>query len=528
MIVPKITNSKLRGKLGLLLPTAGLIGYWPVSNGLVDTIGLSIGELYPLLNDFLRSIVSSDGGVTRLSDTEIVANIESSVYLNSSLGLVGDASRGYAFYADGTPQTTLDRAKRYLSCTYYGVAYDTTNSNPDVTRTGLIAHHRYLPVQSQMYACLLNDDGTENYRLDPADWSKKLDGAASNRDGTDGQVMIKLPEYWFKHERIGNTQRWLLSAVAAPGFTRNRPQYISAYEASLHRPTLKLSSVANLSADYRGGNNNAEWDAESRTLLGRPVTSISRTSFRTYARNRGAGWEMDNYLAQRTLLRFCLVEFATRNSQKAVNAALVDGLRQGGLGIGVTNINGTLWDTFNSYYPFIPCGQSDSLGSATGDVVYTMPPEYGTLDTYVNRYRGIEMQFGHIWKNMDGINIRIYADIEATPVSEAFITDDPALWNDADYTGFEKIGEVPRTSGYIQDLIDGELMPVSNVGAGSATYWCDYEYTSSPASGESLRTVLLCGTASSGSTAGLGYSTSTTSPSYTSTSIGSRLCYIPA
>jgi len=129
---------------------------------------------------------------------------------------------------------------------------------------------------------------------------------------------------------------------------------------------------------------------------------------------------------------------------------------------------------------------------------------------------------------MDGINIRIYADIEATPVSEAFITDDPALWNDADYTGFEKIGEVPRTSGYIQDLIDGELMPVSNVGAGSATYWCDYEYTSSPASGESLRTVLLCGTASSGSTAGLGYSTSTTSPSYTSTSIGSRLCYIPA
>jgi hypothetical protein len=379
-----------------------------------------------------------------------------------------------------------------------------------------------------MYACLLNDDGTENYKLDPADWSKKLDGTASNRDGTDGQVMISLPEYWFKHERIGDTQRWLLSAVETPGFTRNRPQYISAYEASLYRPTNKLSSVKNLSADYRGGNNNAAWDAESRTLIGKPVTAISRTNFRTYARNRGTGWEMDNYFAQRTLLRFSLIEFATRDSQKAVNAALVDGLRQGALGIGVTNINGTSWSAWNSYYPFIACGQSDSLGSATGDVIYAMPAEYGVLDMYVNRYRGIEMPFGHTWKNLDGINVRIYANTELTPVSEAFVTDDPLLWNDSNYTDYTKIGEVPRANEYIRDMIDGELMPGSVIGAGSTTYWCDYAYTSLPASGESLRAVLLGGSAYTGSNAGLGYSASSNSPSDAYAFFGSRLCYIPA
>jgi hypothetical protein len=495
---------------------------------LVDSIGISISELYPLLNASLQSIVSSDGGITRLSDAEIIVNIESSVYLNGTLGLVGDTSKGYAIYADGTPEVTLEKAKKTLGVKYYGVAYDTNNSNPDVTRVGRLADHRALPVQSGMYACLLNDNGTENYKLDPADWSKKIDGTASNRDGTDGQVMIKLPEYWFKHSRIGNTQRWLISAVSLTGFTRERPQYISAYEAALHRPTLKLSSVANLSADYRGGNNNAGWDAESRTLLGKPATVVSRTDFRTYARNRGAGWEMNNYFVQRTLLRFFLVEFATRNSQKNVNASLVDGFRQGGLGVGVTNINSTFWNTFNSYCPFIPCGLSDALGGATGDVVYVMPAEYGTLNTYVNRYRGIELPFGHIWKNLDGVNLKIFANTEPTPVSEAYVTDDPSMWNDINYNGFDKIGEPSRTEGYVKDMIDGELLPVSNAGAASTTYWCDYGYTSLPASGVSLRTVLPGGTASDSLTVGLGCSRSNSSPPTSSANIGSRLCYIPA
>jgi hypothetical protein len=503
------------------------IAYWKLPL-LQDSIGLSVSELYPLLNPLLQSIVSSDGGATRLSDAQIVTNIESSVYLNSSLGLVGDASKGYALYVDGTAESVLDKAKRYLGCTYYGVSYDTTNSNPDVTRVGQNVAHRYLPIQSQMLTYLINDNGTVNYQLDPADWSKKLDGTASNRDGTDGQVMTYLPEYWFKVESVGNTKRWLLSAVALDGFTRNRPQYISAYEAALNRTTSKLASVANLSADYRGGNNNAAWDAESRTLLGKPATSITRTAFRTYARNRGTGWEMDNYLAQRTLLRFFLVEFATRNSQKAVNAALVDGLRQGGLGIGVTNINSTLWSTFNSYYPFIPCGQSDILGNATGDVAYAMPAEYGTLDTYVNRYRGIEMPLGHIWKNLDGVNLRIFADTEATPISAAFISDDPALWNDSNYVGLDNIGNISRSNGYVSGLLDGELLPVNISGGGSTTYWADYFYTSLPSSGESLRTVLLGGAANFGSNAGLGYSYSNGSPSSTSSTIGSRLCYIPS
>ena len=47
-----------------------------------------------------------------------------------------------------------------------------------------------------MKACLLNDDGSVNYYLNPNDWSKKITGEASNLDGTDGQVMIEIPEHY--------------------------------------------------------------------------------------------------------------------------------------------------------------------------------------------------------------------------------------------------------------------------------------------------------------------------------------------
>jgi len=513
-------------KRGSLVPTTGLLLFVDPSE--VDSnIGLSVSD-YANVDPTVQTIFFIDSLTLRPTADAYALAIASS-YFNGKT-MVGNADKGILLlYTVGTSFAITDEAKKYCGIDWYGVAWDKDNSNPDVIRTGLMAAHSSLPVQSKIYACLLADNGTENYKLDPTDWSKKLDGSASNRDGTDGQVMVKFPEYWFRYEVQGNTRRWLMSPVALDGFTRDYPQYISAYEASLQRSTSKLSSVANLTADYRGGNNDATGDALSRTLLGKPATNISRTNFRTYARNRGANWEMDNYFAQRTLLRFFVTEFATRDSQKAVNTALdINGFRQGGLGIGVTNLASATWGSFNSYYPAIPCGFSDSLGSITADTVYAMPPEYGTLDTYVTRYRGVELPFGHLWKNLDGVNLRIFADGESTPVSEAFIADDPANWNDSDYNGFRKIGEVPRTNGYVNELLGGELLPFNVVGAGSTTFWCDYFYTSLPASGESLRTMRLGGSATDGSTAGLGYSDLSRSPSSTNANFGSRLCYIPS
>jgi hypothetical protein len=147
--------------------------------------------------------------------------------------------------------------------------------------------------------------------------------------------------------------------------------------------------------------------------------------------------------------------------------------------------------------------------------------------TNVNGYRGIEMPFGHIWKNADGVNVRAAANSEADPTHKAYVSDTPADWNDANYTNYTLKGELPRVDGYIKQMIAGELMPVE-VGGGSSTYWCDYAYQNIPASGVALRTVLFGGGAYYGASAGLGYSDTNVSPAIAGANIGSRLCFIPS
>ncbi len=412
---------------------------------------------------------------------------------------------------------------------FYGVEGDTAVSSPDLTRIGNSDLHRELTIHNLMYACLVGDNGVENYRLNPADWTKKQNGGDSVLDGADGQVMIHLPAFYYRYEVEGTKYRMKLSQFELPGFTYSPPQYVSAYEAAVRRADNVLSSVKNATAAYRGGNNNDAWDAEDRTLLGMPATLISRTNFRSYARARGSGWEMYNYFAHWKMTWLFVVEYATLNSQKAVNAALdVNGFRQGGLGDGVTNLNSTHWNSWNTYYPFVACGHSDSLASGTGEVDFTMPDGYNSAEglvTKVNRYRGVEMPFGHIWKNADGVNLRIGANSDADPSSKAYVSENPAHWNDANYNDMQLAGLLPRADGYIKEMIPGHIVPLIASGGGSSTFWCDYFFTSLPATGESLRTLLLGGDALRGATAGLGFSTSLYSPADASARIGSRLCY---
>jgi len=412
---------------------------------------------------------------------------------------------------------------------WYGVEWSTIVNSPDLTRIGSTTLHQALPIQNGMYACLLADNGSENYKLNPNDWALKLTGGASDLSGADGQVMIYIPAFYFKAEVEFNTRRWKISQYALDGYTLMPAQYISAYEATVQRSTSKLASVKNTDIDYRGGNNDATNDANDATLLGMPASLISRTNFRTYARNRGAGWEMYNYPAHLSISILFTIEYATHNSQKAVNAALDgSGYKQGGLGAGVSNLSSSLWSTWKAYYPFIACGTANSLASGTGEVAFEMPAGYGaTLTTQVNKYRGIELPFGHIWKNTDGINVRIGADSDADPTSKVYVSNDVSKWNDTVYTDMDLIGELPRANGYVKEVISGNILPLST-GAGDSTYWCDYFYTSLPASGSSLRTVRFGGNGSYASNGGLACAAATYVPSDAAPTVGSRVCFIPA
>jgi hypothetical protein len=422
---------------------------------------------------------------------------------------------------------------------WYGIEYDITATDPDVTRIASSSFdmrlHVSLPIQNGMRACLLLDNGTVNYWLDPNDWSKKVDGTASNLDGTDGQVMIYVPLHYRKFETDGNIYRCKISQYPIAGFHAVPAFYIGAYEASLYRPTLKLSSVVNATADYRGGNNNAAWDAQANTLLGKPATVINRTNFRTYARNRAAGtnWNINTYEQHKAITWLFVVEYATRNSQKAVdNTFTAEGYRKGGLGNGVTNANSTEWNTFNTRYPFINCGASNALATKSGEVTVAVT-DFGGVGTprsfAVNRYRGIEMPFGHIEKNLDGVNIDVKTVADGD-YSRMWVTNNPTYFNDANYTDYSDRGLIARDNGYVKTMLDGvygEIAPnvEGTVGGSYNTFWTDNHSTNIASS--SLRTILVGGRAIHVSYAGLVFVNWSSTPADVYTTFGSRLCFIP-
>jgi len=102
----------------------------------------------------------------------------------------------------------------------------------------------FLPVQRKMRGCVVADNGTVNYYLGATDWTKKEDGVtASKLDGTDGQVMVEIPKFWYRYGYSGTTHTWEVSPVPLPGFKVHEAfmsdavekdyLYVGAYEASL-------------------------------------------------------------------------------------------------------------------------------------------------------------------------------------------------------------------------------------------------------------------------------------------------------
>ena len=414
----------------------------------------------------------------------------------------------------------------------YGIERGRQVSSPTCTRVGNMNLHKSLPVQSLMKGCLLDDNGNVTKYLDANDWT------GETRDGSAGQVMVEMPRHWrkFYWDLDADTIGAKISLYPLNGYHEVKKGYMSAYEASLDRTNNKLASVVNTTAQYRGGNNNSAWDGTYRSLLGLPATAISGTSFRTYARNRKSGsteWNMLTYDAYKTLYWLYVIEYANTNCQAAYNAELTtDGYKQGGLGAGVTEL--WKWGDYNSYYPCVPCGATDSLGNGTGVVTYEIVGSDSTTwyKAPVPRYRGIENPFGHIWKWVDGLLVLVSAD-EAnggTGLSKVYVCHDPAKFSSTSYADYEYVGDEARTNGYTKELIFGEGGEImgKEIGAGTNTYYCDYHYVNIPTSGSAVRGVRFGGTSNGGAFAGLAYSDSYDALSASPSTFGSRLCFIPS
>ncbi len=400
---------------------------------------------------------------------------------------------------------------------WYGVSWSETSSNPDCTRIGNMDMHRSLPIQSMMKPFAFQTQPVHKDQFVPLkeNFTEAMYGHVNNGEAeqvaSTVNVMIKIPEFWYVDDYTPGTKTHNLKICphAKPGWHHHKEAYVSAYEAFNFGNKGRLISMKSVV----------------------PTVNFTRTNGRTWARANGfdgeAKWNLYTYEEHRAICHLFLVEYATRNSQKAVNTALTpEGFRQGGLGSGCTT--GTATINGAQTWSFIPTGSSDSLGSGSGEVTVTIQQtdssgsNTSTITRKCNRYRGIENPFGHIWKHTDDI-ISIYEggwrtyyksikpDQFATNKNNSY----KPLTSAAVVTGYKtEIRVTPTCDFFAEACTNGS----------ETTYWCDYNWDNTDTSEHCL---LIGGNSGNGGEAGLFNLHSYNGVSNSDANIGSRLTYLP-
>ena len=402
---------------------------------------------------------------------------------------------------------------------WYGVSWSETSSNPDCTRIGNMDMHRTLPIQSMMKPFAFQTQPLYKEQFVPLkeNFTEGMYGHVDN--GEAGQVsitvnvMVKIPEFWYIDDYIPGTKTHNLKICphAKPGWYHHKEAYVSAYE---------LCETSPASGEV----------CSTKGLI--PLVSRTREVLRKAVRNIGfegeAKWNIYTYEEHRAICHLFLVEYATRNSQKAVNTALTpEGFRQGGLGSGCTT--GTATINGAQTWSFIPTGSSDSLGSGSGEVTVTIQQtdssgaNTSTITRKCNRYRGIENPFGHIWKHTDDV-ISKYEQPYRT-WCKSVKPDQFATNKNNSYKPLCSVNSV--VTGYkteIKAAPNCDFFAMKCANGSETTYWCDYNWDNTDTSEHCL---LIGGRSDAGGRAGLFALSSDNGVGASSATIGSRLTYLP-
>ena len=355
----------------------------------------------------------------------------------------------------------------------YGVNWNPTTDTYE--RTGIAAgvalSTSYAGViQTKMKRCVLNADGTVKYYLSATDSTKKADGSAAIIDGTDGNVMVEIPKFWYKYENVGGVHKWSISDVAQtgyevhPAFIRGGVEKSFRYYCAYQGYTLSTKLIS----------------GSGRV----PTASKTRATFRTEAAANGTGWSQIDWNLLIAVQLLYLVEYANFNTQAM-------------LGQGITTTGGV--------YTAVT-GSSNSLGNASS-------PSTNTSTQFMS-YRGIENWYGQIFKFIDGVNVNAYV---------YYVNNNPATFADDVFTGdYVNTGITSVTaSGYGKNLVaSGKGFVASDTSGGSdSTFVPDYFSL-----GTGARIINFGGHANYGADAG-GFSLWAYAASYSSVWLGSGLSF---
>lgn len=345
-----------------------------------------------------------------------------------------------------------------------------------------------------MKRCILNDSGqVVAYYGDPN----------YIENGSIGQVMVRIPKFYYKAEKVSSTYKWYITDrprsgfSVHPAFIRNGVEkdciYISAYEGCLYDVSASsyITNDAQV-ADFTVGTG----DKLSSIANVKPCSGVTQQltlpNSRILAHNRGAGWELLDFLTASAVQLLYLIEYANFNTQACIGRGVVD-------------------KDYGSGNESVNTGATSSLGNASGMAT-------GTDGLVSVSYRGIENLWGNIWTWVDGLNIQ--GDRKPWVADHDFASDK----FESPYTYLN--GTLASTNGYAKDIlfnssIDYGFLPTV-VGGSETSYLCDNYYQ---ATGN--RAALLGGSWFHGSYAGAFFWFLANASSSRARDFGARLLYIP-
>ncbi len=342
-------------------------------------------------------------------------------------------------------------------------------------------------IHKAMRRCVLSDAGVVQYYLDPNDSTKKADGTSANLDGTDGQVMVQIPKFYFKYEYSSPTHTYKISDRPQTGFNLHPAfvkagvevdyRYMGAYEGIWY--DASADGGAGAYADPDNSNDLSLSISTANDKIGSisgqyPIVGVTRGECRLMSANRGTGWhQQDWYLTHAVQLLF-VTEYGDFNSQEVVS----DG-----------NTRYSSWPTGSGNTRTNPSGLSNSLGNGSGGV----STAGGSVNDFVT-YRGIENFWGSVWQWVDGVNVNVNSDLDSW-----WTTNDYRDFADDTASGYTKITDSMPSNGFVKDfkdIADGFIPSVT--GGTSSTFVGDNFFGSTALD----RVVLFGGSAVNGASAG--------------------------
>lgn len=394
-------------------------------------------------DDFMigQTVTITDGTTTlslEVDDTKVITfvlpNLGTWILTNPVTGATKEFEVDYY----GTYETTI---KSYY---YYTMQIDHSKSDPAkmCSYVGDIAGHETghdawvnEPIFKDLAPCILVGGAVTAY-LDRDNYERTVDGDSAAITTLGNDVMIEIPY------RIGYRIEWIDDSILEVSITNNPNDSDYNYDA------FSLNSYNDCDKIYIGAYKGYVSSSTLYSSSGKtPTGSVTETNFRTYARNKGTGYQIRGNGQLKLWQCMYLIQYCNLNSQEQVGYGYVNSSHSAATATGGANNYG-----FDS------------------EIITESNPTYMTDQNHQVKCLGLEDAWGNIWEFIDGLGSDASRNIMTCQCAVNYATELTNYTNNgnggvsANLANYMSVPQGGSNAGFTGKAVNGS----------TTTYYCDY------------------------------------------------------